>query len=332
MVTNLPAALLGSDRQAIDPYGFSGAELISNEEILEHKTFFKGPTAGLMYEMLSPDGIHFWHWDALPGGTTLFKDEISGPVFHLVFVVKNQAPNNETNHAMPMAGIGNYEYNLFYLPPQTSRFEWLPQHKMEIFALNLQAGFFEKYMPGGHPVSKKLLGAFKKAKTLKAHEHNLPLTPHLMGILQDILNCPLEKQYKRMFLKAKVIELLSMMLSQMDEFKQLKHKAGLRQQDVSKMQDAREKLHQNLKSPCSLIDLAHQVGTNENYLKKHFKLLYGNTVYGYIRDLRMQQAKNMIKENKDLSEIAHAVGYKNVSHFTTAFKKYFGYSPYSIKG
>lgn len=328
----MPTALLHSGRPAIDPYGFSGAEWIRNEEIIERHTFFKEPASGRMYELFSPDGIHFWHWDALPGSATLFSDEVSVPIFHLVFAVKNHALNHETNHAMPIAGIGNYEYNLFCLPPQASLFEWLPQHKMEVFALNLQAGFFEKYMPYGHPVSKKLLAAIKREKKLKAHEHNLPLTPHLLGILQDILNCPLEKQYKRMFLKAKVIELLSVMLSQMDEFKQVKHKAGLRQEDVSKMQDAREKLHQNLKSPCSLIDLAHQVGTNENYLKKHFKLLYGNTVYGYIRDLRMQQAKNMMKENIALSAIAQAVGYKNVNHFTTAFKKYFGYSPYSIKG
>lgn len=98
------------------------------------------------------------------------------------------------------------------------------------------------------------------------------------------------------------------------------------------MQQAREILHQNLQKPCSLIDLAHQVGTNENYLKKHFKQVFGHTVYGYVQELRMQEARNLLmNEECDIHEVAQRTGYKRTAHFIAAFKKHFGYAPMRLK-
>jgi AraC-like DNA-binding protein len=102
--------------------------------------------------------------------------------------------------------------------------------------------------------------------------------------------------------------------------------------NIKKMHMAREIIASNLARPCSIIDLAQQVGTNDCYLKKNFKQVFGTTIYGYLQKERMEKSKDLILAgNKKIAEVARIAGYKHASHFTTAFKKYFGYSPNKIR-
>jgi len=46
----------------------------------------------------------------------------------------------------------------------------------------------------------------------------------------------------------------------------------------------------------------------------------------------MEYAKSLLVENDlSIAEIADKTGYKHATHFTTAFKKYFGFLPNKIK-
>jgi AraC-like DNA-binding protein len=326
-----PLSLLAhKERPTVLDYYFYEVNNKEANELVEYNKRSNNHSDAL-YELISPDGIHFWYCN-----TSVYKQktivvENPEPFFHLNFVVRNNSVYKQIPSQNEFATFDNYEYNLLYFPAQQSEIEWRPSDCVEAFEINLTPAFLRKYLPEEHPFSQKMGNGAACANSFKISDNNLLITPQIMAILLDILNCPLERQYKRMFLKAKVIELLSIVLSHLSQFSRPQMPMGLRDTDVRKMQEARELLHANLKSPCSLIDLAHQVGTNENYLKKQFKILYGNTVYGYIHDLRMQQARIMLKENKELLQIAQSIGYKNVHHFASAFKKYFGYSPYSIR-
>jgi len=107
----------------------------------------------------------------------------------------------------------------------------------------------------------------------------------------------------------------------------------LKKADVEKMYQAKEFILKNLSTPCSLINIAQQVGTNEFTLKKGFKEVFGTTVFGFWNDVKMQEAKRLLLENKmNVSEVSEQIGYKNPQHFSTAFKKYFGTSPSQLKG
>jgi AraC-like DNA-binding protein len=75
------------------------------------------------------------------------------------------------------------------------------------------------------------------------------------------------------------------------------------------------------------------VGTNECTLKNGFKRLFGDTVFGYLFDYRMEMARNyLLDTGKTMQEIAELVGYEYHSHFTTAFKRKFGVSPQEYRG
>jgi AraC-like DNA-binding protein len=49
----------------------------------------------------------------------------------------------------------------------------------------------------------------------------------------------------------------------------------------------------------------------------------------FIKQVRLQQAARLLKEDEKLnvSEVAYAVGYANLSHFSTAFHDMYGVSP-----
>ena len=48
----------------------------------------------------------------------------------------------------------------------------------------------------------------------------------------------------------------------------------------------------------------------------------------FIRNIRLKQAARLIRENKvNISQVAYAVGFNSLPHFSTLFKKYYGMSP-----
>lgn len=82
----------------------------------------------------------------------------------------------------------------------------------------------------------------------------------------------------------------------------------------------------------TITELAKAVGTNEQYLKKYFKEYFGKTVSNYITERKMTYAKELIITGEyRVVDVARMTGYKHSTHFTTAFKKYFGFIPNSLR-
>ncbi|MEL6535368.1 MAG: AraC family transcriptional regulator, partial [Bacteroidota bacterium] len=67
-------------------------------------------------------------------------------------------------------------------------------------------------------------------------------------------------------------------------------------------------------------------------LKKGFKTLFGNTVFGYWHVQKMDYARNLLLDDAiTVADVAEQVGYKNPQHFSTAFKRHYGVSPGKVK-
>ncbi|HMR17698.1 MAG TPA: helix-turn-helix transcriptional regulator [Sphingobacterium sp.] len=91
-------------------------------------------------------------------------------------------------------------------------------------------------------------------------------------------------------------------------------------------------IESDLSKNYTITELAKEVGTNEQYIKKYFKQYFGKTVMNYVTSSKMEYAKGLIMTGEyRISDVARMTGYKHSTHFTTAFKKYFGFIPNSLR-
>lgn len=161
------------------------------------------------------------------------------------------------------------------------------------------------------------------------YHHACGITPAMRVVLDQIQGGPYSGGLKRLYLEAKVLELISLRMGQMIGAPRRPDLPGrLSPADVDRAMNAEQILIKNLQNPPSLTELARQVALNTTRLKDCFRRVFGTTVFGYLRDKRMEMAGLLLKEGRlSVSEIAQIIGYRSLSHFVTAFHRRFGASP-----
>lgn len=290
---------------------------------------------GTAYELNSPDGISFGYYNVSSeqDGQVLIRNQ--QPFIQLSHTVHGKKSYAVDNGERQLATLTDNEYNYLFLNKQDIYLNWKAGEHIEIFELGISPEIFFNYLPEDHPFFNVLKGSMEDDVATPMSQFNLPLSGVFTDMLYQVLNCPLEGRYKRLYVKSKIIELLAFQLEQYEKLTgavtPLTDNQPMRQEDRERMYRARQIILANLDSPCLLIDLAHEVGTNETYLKKYFKQVFNNTVFGYLQAAKMQQAKELLMQGKPVAIVADKAGYKHAAHFARAFKKHFGYPPTATK-
>jgi AraC-like DNA-binding protein len=92
--------------------------------------------------------------------------------------------------------------------------------------------------------------------------------------------------------------------------------------------NARELLLKHIGDPITIKELARKVATNECYLKKGFKEMFGTTIFDFYQGQRMEHAKYLLYDKGlSVTDVSSLLGYSSISHFSTAFKKHTGLKP-----
>ncbi len=95
-----------------------------------------------------------------------------------------------------------------------------------------------------------------------------------------------------------------------------------------KIVSAMKIIEENVEQPHTIKELSRKVAMNECYLKKGFKAIAGKTIHEYQQELRISQAKILLKQDgMTVTDVANTLGYSSISHFSTAFKKITGMKP-----
>jgi AraC-like DNA-binding protein len=154
------------------------------------------------------------------------------------------------------------------------------------------------------------------------------IKPTVSIVLQQIINSNINSSIRELYVKGKVYELLSLHF-QKDENVEGEYCPFLvDEQNVLKIRKAKEIIIDKMAEPPSLQELANEIGLNIKKLKEGFKQIYGDTVFSFLFDYKMEHARRLLETKQyNVNEVGVKVGYSTASHFIAAFKKKFGTTP-----
>ncbi|NWN91632.1 DNA-binding response regulator [Marinobacter adhaerens] len=91
---------------------------------------------------------------------------------------------------------------------------------------------------------------------------------------------------------------------------------------------ARTHLLKSLSETPTMQELEKLTGTNSKHLNTAFRACAGVTVYQYLREERMKEARSLLQQTQlSVQDIALQIGFRDSANFATAFKDRFGFTP-----
>ena len=152
--------------------------------------------------------------------------------------------------------------------------------------------------------------------------------PTVSIVLQQIINSSINSSIRELYVKGKVYELLSLHFQQEENTNGEYCPFLVDEQNVIKIRKAKEIIISRMAEPPSLQELANEIGLNIKKLKEGFKQIYGDTVFSFLFDYKMEHARRLLESNQfNVNEVGVKIGYSTSSHFIAAFKKKFGTTP-----
>jgi AraC-like DNA-binding protein len=189
------------------------------------------------------------------------------------------------------------------------------------------------YLGGRLDTLPQDLQAISEGRMDRGYSHAGPLSRMMYQVVRSLLDCPYSGPMEALYLETKAMELIVLKLAQTvydDDPKNRSHE--LDRHETDRLWHAREILCRDLEKPPTLSELAHAVGTNHCRLNAGFRKLYGTTVFDYLRQKRLIEARRLIQEDgANVTEAAFKVGYNSISSFSKAFNDYFGQPPITFR-
>jgi len=154
------------------------------------------------------------------------------------------------------------------------------------------------------------------------------ISPSMAIVLNQMFHYSLNPSIKNMYYKGKGYELLSLFFNRNDDPNAEQCPFLIDEENVLKLKKAKEIVITNMAEPPGLQELADEVGLNLKKLKMGFKQIYGDTVYGFLFDYKMEYARRLLDSGSyNVNEVGLKIGYSTASHFISSFKKKYATTP-----
>ena len=154
------------------------------------------------------------------------------------------------------------------------------------------------------------------------------LSPAMAIVVSQLMENRLHTALKNIYNKGKVYELISLYFNKTEDTDPEQCPYLADDQNIRKIRQAKEIIVAEMNEPPTLEHLAKTIDLPLKRLKEGFKQLYGDSVYGFLFQHKMEFARKLLLSNKySVGEIGLRVGYSTPSHFIAAFKKKYGTTP-----
>jgi AraC-like DNA-binding protein len=196
------------------------------------------------------------------------------------------------------------------------------------FVIEFSVPVFRSITLTGTDALKEFVKRIRTGRAQALTQNSLPLTASMHQCIYHITHYAGKAETKSLFLFARVIDLLQMQQESYMQSTSPATKYVKSEYDKERIIYARDYLLTHMDAPPSLPQLAAIAGINEFKLKRGFREMYNQSVFGYLADIRLEMARTaLLRKQKTVTQIAFELGYASLQHFSGAFKKKFGVSP-----
>ena len=165
------------------------------------------------------------------------------------------------------------------------------------------------------------------------HVTKTAITADMYKVLSEIDGAEKYQEFKGVYVEAKLIELIALVLhgifyNKTAMIEREKRKLEGNQTDLAQLEALRRRIQFNPADQYKISELAKNLSMSESKLARLFFSAYGTSIHRYIQDQRLEKAAALIAgKSMNVSEAALHCGYSNMSWFSKAFKEKFGVSP-----
>jgi AraC-like DNA-binding protein len=216
-------------------------------------------------------------------------------------------------------------FNMAYLPAGSCNVV-LPAGRYASFCMEVDADYLKLLLPGV-PILQEFLPKVGGADPAWICQNHPLIAPRILHSIYSVIGNGFEGELQSLYLDCKFVDLIIASLHHCQYFK-----IGLDEGDVRKIKETKEYIEQNLKFRLDVSYLADKISLTRKKFEAGFKQLFGTSVFDFITNERMQQARVMLRDSTlTISEISLSLGYTRLNNFYKTFKRRFGYSPGELR-
>lgn len=219
--------------------------------------------------------------------------------------------------------INEGTHNILYWPLQEGRANFSKGEETRALSIYLTKKFFMKCISKENDIFEDALTKISNKEYWRFDPKNHFITDEMNAIIQQVIETKREGVFLKLFLEAKIKELLLLQIESSNE--------DTVAQTLSPSLKIAESVHKIIKENTygkfTLKEIAAQLGTNVSTLKNAFKSHYDVSVFQYWNSLKFKESKRLLLKNYSVKEVSIILGYKNPQHFSSAFKKHFLITP-----
>lgn len=274
-------------------------------------------------EFVLEKGFYILHFQNQSNTVENFEREIDSSYIQIHFCLKGNSKFLFNN--------GNYSFDvldnrsiLLYNPQRVLPINLEIQPKTTLISLLIS---IEKF----HSLFSKESGYIpflSDENSNKKYYDDTKIKTSVSLVLKQIINSNSNSAIRDLYIKGKAYELLSLHFQKEENTNGEYCPFLVDEQNVLKIRKAKEIIISRMAEPPSLQELANEIGLNIKKLKEGFKQIYGDTVFSFLFDYKMEHARRLLESNQfNVNEVGVKIGYSTSSHFIAAFKKKFGTTP-----
>ena len=162
------------------------------------------------------------------------------------------------------------------------------------------------------------------------HSLSWPITFKYRLLLEEFMSEIVQHPFRELFTIRSISILVEYLLQQFFVMDKLRRdKNGLSIQDTYSLSRVEQYLCLHYRKEFPGIEKLSRISAmSPTSLKTKFKKYYGDTLFGYYQKNKLEHARKLLDSKVPVKVVATEIGYSNPSHFTLAFKKEYGFSPW----